>query len=123
MKVSKHISKRRVLIESPLAGDFERNIRYARACIRHSLLLGEAPFASHLLYAQEGILDDTVAEERRMGIEVGLMWGLMAEATVVYEDLGISPGMRLGIEHAEKHNRPVEYRSLGREAAREFLEK
>jgi hypothetical protein len=49
---------KRVILGSPYAGDIERNISYARKCIRHSLSLGEAPIASHLLYTQEGILDD-----------------------------------------------------------------
>ena len=40
-----------VLLESPYAGYVERNLAYARACMRDCLLRGEAPFASHLLYA------------------------------------------------------------------------
>lgn len=40
-----------VLLESPYAGYVERNLAYARACARDCLLRGEAPFASHLLYA------------------------------------------------------------------------
>ncbi len=58
---------RRVIIESPYAGDVETNVRYARACVRDSLLHGEAPIASHLLYTQEGVLRDEVPEERRWG--------------------------------------------------------
>ena len=46
----------RVILESPYAGDIERNIDYARKCLRHSLLLGESPIASHLLYTQIGVL-------------------------------------------------------------------
>lgn len=38
---------RRVIIESPYHGNVERNLRYLRACLRDSLLRGEAPFASH----------------------------------------------------------------------------
>jgi hypothetical protein len=73
----------------------------------------EAPFASHLLYTQPGVLRDEVPQERTRGIEAGLAWGLKAEATVVYTDLGISPGMKLGIERAKAAGRPVEERSLG----------
>lgn len=103
---------RRVIVESPLAGDVERNIAYANACLRDCLLRGEAPFASHLLYAR-GALDDNDIKERALGIEAGLEWGNVAEATVVYTDLGISVGMRYGVEHAMMLNRPVEYRELG----------
>lgn len=103
---------KRVILESPYAGDVEKNKVYARACMRDSLVRGEAPFASHLLYTQEGVLDDTKESERNLGIEAGLLWGEAAELTVVYCDYGISGGMRLGIERAEKVKRPVEYRRL-----------
>ena len=33
---------RLVILESPYAGDIERNVAYARACLRDSLLRGEA---------------------------------------------------------------------------------
>ena len=56
---------RRVMLESrPYNGDTDRNVRYARACVRDSLLRGEAPIASHLLYTQPGVLRDNVAGER-----------------------------------------------------------
>ncbi|MDO8558168.1 MAG: hypothetical protein Q7S09_03190 [bacterium] len=104
---------KRVVVESPYAGDVELNVAYARACMRDSLLRRrEAPLASHLLYTQSGVLDDTIPEERALGIEAGLTWGNLAEASVVYTDLGISGGMQQGIERAEKEKRPVERRRL-----------
>lgn len=104
---------KRVLVESPYAGDVARNERYARACMKDCLSRGEAPFASHLLYTQIGVLDDTVIEERELGIKAGLLWGEAADTTVVYTDYGITPGMDLGIERAVEQGRPVEYRSIG----------
>lgn len=101
---------RLVIVESPYAGNVERNVRYARAAMRDCLLAGEVPFASHLLYTQG--LDDLLPEERAIGIEAGLAWGAQADATVVYTDLGISRGMEYGIQHAGRLGRPVEYRSL-----------
>ena len=104
---------RRVIIESPLSGDFILNRHYARLAMHHALSLGEDPYASHLLYDQPGILDDTIPAERVRGIEAGLHWGdASAEATVVYTDLGTSGGMKLGITRAEAVLRPVEYRTL-----------
>ncbi len=103
---------RRVIVESPYAGDIEKNVEYARACMRDCLMRNEAPFASHLLYTQPGVLKDEVPEERQHGIDAGLAWGGVADATVVYTDLGISRGMQYGIERAQKDGRPVEYRSL-----------
>lgn len=105
--------KRRVIVESPYAGDIERNVRYARAAVRDCLMRGEAPLASHLLYTQPGILRDDDRRERDVGIEAGLSWVSVAEATVVYEDLGVSLGMKIGIARAEAAGRPVERRVLG----------
>ena len=104
---------RLVIIESPYAGDVERNVAYARAAMRDSILRGEAPLASHLLYTQEGILDDDDPVERATGIEAGLAWGAMAHATILYTDLGISGGMQQGIMRATTEHRPIEERRLG----------
>lgn len=104
---------RLVIVESPFAGDIERNQRYARAALADCLTRGEAPFASHLLYTQPGVLDDSKPEERALGIEAGLCWGRVAEKTVVYADLGISGGMQQGIGRAHAEGRPVETRFLG----------
>lgn len=103
---------KRVILESPYAGDIEANVTYARACVRDSLSRGEAPIASHLLYTQPGVLRDEVADERQWGIDAGLAWSAQAEATVVYTDRGVSDGMKYGIANAEKAGRPVEYRKL-----------
>jgi len=89
-----------VILESPLKGDYVRNRAYARACVLDSLKRGEAPFAGHLLYAQEGILDDTVHEQRELGIAAHLAYLTVVRRMVVYCDLGISEGMQLAIDHA-----------------------
>lgn len=104
---------RRVIIESPYAGDVEQNMKYLRACMRDCLLKGEAPFASHGLYTQPGVLRDEVAEERQHGIDAGFVWRMSADATVVYTDLGTSKGMEYGIKHAHDLDHPIEYRTLG----------
>lgn len=105
---------RLVILESPFAGDVTQNVDYAQRAMHDCLLRGEAPFASHLLYTQPNVLDDAVPGERALGIEAGLCWGAKADATVVYMDRGISNGMRLGIERAEREGRTVEYRTLKR---------
>ena len=101
-----------VIVESPYAGDIERNVAYARAALSDCLRRGEAPYASHLLYTQPGVLRDEVTEERNHGIEAGFEFRRVAQATVVYTDLGYSEGMWLGIRHAEALGHPIEYRSL-----------
>ena len=103
---------RRVILESPYTGDVARNMDYVRAAMRDSLLRDEAPIASHALYTQQGVLDDSIPEERELGINAGLAWGVEAEATVVYTDFGISGGMKYGIERAKREGRVVEYRKL-----------
>ncbi len=103
---------RLVIIESPYAGDVEANLEYARRCVRDSLARGEAPIASHLLYTQPGILNDDVPIERQQGIDAGLAWRRVAEASVVYTDRGVSAGMQYGIRAAEAADIPIEYRSI-----------
>lgn len=103
---------RTVIIESPFAGDVEINIKYARACMRDCLSRGEAPFASHLLYTQDGVLNDGDPIERALGIAAGLAIGTKLDATVVYTDLGVSQGMEKGIDRARKEGKPIEYRAL-----------
>lgn len=104
---------RLVILESPYAGNVDENVTYARRCVRDSLLRGEAPIASHLLYTQEGILNDDVPNERQHGIDAGLAWRRVSEGTVVYTDLGISRGMKYGIAAAIEAGKTVEYRSIG----------
>ncbi len=113
---------RLVTIESPYKGSSPNplvafcqrwaNRRYARACVRDALSRGEAPIASHLLYTQPGILRDNVPAERQWGIDAGLAWRHVSEATVVYIDRGISRGMEYGIAAAKAAGKPVEYRSI-----------
>ena len=102
---------KRVILESPFAGDIERNVAYARACLRDCLQRGEAPIASHLLFTQPGVLSDDVPDERKMGIAAGLAWVSVADVMVVYIDYGISPGMAAAMETAEKRGLPVEKRA------------
>ena len=101
-----------VLLESPYAGDIEENLMYARKCMHDCFKRGEAPYASHLLYTQEGVLNDNIPEERMLGIDAGLLWGEKADKTVVYTDLGISSGMEYGIQNAIKVGRRIEYRKI-----------
>lgn len=104
---------RRVIVESPYAGDIPRNVRYAQDCLRDSLRRGEAPFASHLLYTQPGVLNDKVQEERQIGIEAGFAWGEVCDGVAVYIDLGISAGMQEGIGRAKAACQDIEYRQIG----------
>ena len=105
-----------VIIESPYAGatqeEIDIHVAYARACLFDSVMRGEAPFASHLLYPQ--ILNDGDPEHRRLGIQAGLEIARRADLTAVYMDHGVSRGMKEGVKHARLHNRPIEERWLAR---------
>lgn len=99
-----------VIIESPYAGPdaaaIERNVAYARACVRDSLLRGEAPYASHLLYTQPGVLRDEVPSDRELGITSGFEFRRLADVIAVYTDLGISPGMQRAIDIEQVQSPP-----------------
>jgi hypothetical protein len=75
-------------VESPLAGTpphyvpswlhplaervlRERNRHYGFQCIRSELLRGNAPYASHLLFDQPGMLSDGIKLHRKTGIAAG----------------------------------------------------
>ena len=107
-----HSKLRLVIVESPFGGDVNRNIAYAQAAVLDSLQRGEAPFASHLLYTRQGLLDDTVPDHRELGIKAGFAWGEMAATVAVYQDLGITTGMRQGIERALGSGQFVVFRNL-----------
>lgn len=104
-----------VILESPYAGDeyqVKANIYYAQRCMRDCFMRGEIPFASHLLYTQDGILDDEDPEEREMGIKAGFAWRKFTDKTVVYVDMGITKGMKQGMESAKKMGHKIELRSI-----------
>ena len=103
---------RRVILESPYAGDVDQNLAYARRAIRDCLTRGEAPIASHLLFTQPGILKDEVKDERALGIAAGLAWIPVADAMVIYIDLGMSRGMNEAMKTAQRAGLPVELRCL-----------
>lgn len=85
---------RKVIIESPYAGDVPANVEYAQRALHDCLTRhGEAPIASHLLYTQPNVLDDDVPEQRSLGISAGLAWRSVADYAVFYVDCGWSRGM------------------------------
>jgi len=120
----------KVIIESPYAGNFScgikwidkivnyfiilQNKRYARKCMHDCFSRSEAPYASHLLYTQPGILNDNNYIERKKGIEAGFVWRKGATVIAVYTDKGISKGMKQGIARALLEGRKIEYRKLRR---------
>lgn len=104
---------RLVILESPYQGDVNRNVAYARRCIVNCLQRGESPIASHLLFTQPGILNDSIPEERARGIAAGLAWLRVADQMVLYTDLGMSDGMKRALDAARELKVPYIMRSVG----------
>jgi hypothetical protein len=102
----------RTIIESPFSGDLATNLRYLRRAMHHAIHIGEAPYASHGLYTQPEVLDDTLPAERALGMEAGFAWSEGAEKVTVYTDLGLSDGMKRGIERHQENGKLIEYRRL-----------
>ncbi len=92
------------VLESPFAheGQIPRNVAYAKFCVLDCLKRGEAPIASHLLYAHPEVLDDKEPLQRALGMIAGRAWYRVANAIVLYTDFGISDGMQKAIDLA--HN-------------------
>jgi hypothetical protein len=114
---------KRVVLESPFAGNVERNVAYAKMCIKDMLDRGEAPIASHLLFTQPGILDDNKPEDRKLGIEAGLAWYEGADLVVFYTDFGISNGMKGAMARASNTNIDIEARNLSTAQINELKKK
>lgn len=105
------MNRQRVIIESPFAGDITHNMMYLSLCLRDSILNhNETPYASHGLLTMA--LDDDNVLERDVGIKCGYEWQAVAEYVVVYEDLGVSGGMKAGIDTALRNDMKVIHRKL-----------
>ena len=103
-----------VVIESPFAGDVARNLAYVRAAMADCLRRGEAPYASHALYTQPGVLDDDKPDDRLLGINAGFAWREKADLVAFYVDLGWSRGMDAALRRLcdERPEMPREIRTL-----------
>lgn len=105
-----------VIIESPYAADtaagVARNLRYLRACIAYCLSQDAAPYASHGLYTQPGVLNDKVPEERKKGMRAGFSIAKKLDERWMFIDLGITDGMLRGEESAKKYGQPVRRLSI-----------
>jgi len=105
----------RVIIESPYAENngltVDDHIFYAQKCLLDSLMRQETPFASHILYTQ--VLNDLDKNQRELGMRLALKWYEVADLCAVYQDLGISKGMRYGMDCAKEIGLTIEYRSIG----------
>jgi hypothetical protein len=105
-----------VVIESPYAADtaagVARNMRYARACMAYCIANDAAPFASHLLYTQPGVLNDKDPAERKNGMRAGFAVAAKLQERWFFIDLGMTDGMLRGEEAAAKMTPPQKTRRI-----------
>ncbi len=107
---------KKVFICSPYKGGGEsederqsvrnRNILLARQACRFALDQGCIPYAPHLYYTQ--FLEDTDADERKMGMVLGLSWLTQCDELWVI-GRRITEGMRQEIRKAREWRIPVEH--------------
>ncbi len=109
---------RKVVVESPLSGDFEKNSLYTKLACIDCIRRGEAPYASHIFLTL--FLDDTNPEQRSLGMKTGFIWAQCCTKRVVYQDLGISKGMQEGIDHGNRFFQEIEYRNLPEDLMQSF---
>jgi hypothetical protein len=108
------MKRQRIIIESPLSGDFLNNRRYATWCCREMHEAGYSPLASHLV--APWFMDDRDAEDRAAGIDMPWFW-LPDVPHIFFIDFGISLGMVsalqrcrvLGIPTMENFNLSARY--------------
>ena len=96
----------KVFIASPYAGDVESNIRKARDYCSFAVKSGYIPFAPHLLFPQ--FLDDTVPEQRNLGLFMGKVFLDSCKEVWVFGDV-ISSGMEEEICRANHRGIPIRY--------------
>ena len=86
----------KIVIESPLAGEFQENFRYALWCARAVWIrYGHSAIASHLL--NPWFMDDTAPRERQAGIDNEWVWD-KANPHWFFTDRGTSRGMTFAEE-------------------------
>jgi hypothetical protein len=88
---------------APTAAGVLENVERARAICRDVAKRGDAPLAVHLLYP--GFLDDTVPEERALGIACGLAWLAAADEVRVFGSP--TAGMQFEIDAAHVRGIPI----------------
>lgn len=100
---------KRIILESPFAGDVKNNVLYAKQLIHDLSHKGYAPSASHLLYTQ--MLNDNKEFERNLGINKGLDYAHNKDSLIGI-DRGISTGMKYGVKRAENEGRNYNFVTL-----------
>ena len=95
-----------IYVASPYCGNVAENEEYAKGACRFVMESGHAFFAPHLLYPR--ILDDTVPEERKLGMNMGLTMLSKCDELWAF-GVVMSKGMQREIAEAERLGIPVQH--------------
>ncbi|MCY1718569.1 hypothetical protein OVA26_16655 [Microbacterium sp. SL62] len=110
------VTRTRVLVETAFASDAGHGVTldqvYAREALRDSLLRGEAPISSQVLYGQTFVLDTKNPAERDICNRAAESWMPLVDRVVVYVDRGTSDAVRATVERAKAIGVVVEERTL-----------
>lgn len=99
----------RIFVCSPYRGNVRENVTTAQAIARYLVSKGDLPIVPHLYFPQ--FLDDSIPEQREMGIQFGLE--LMKDCDAVYVfGSNITEGMRKEIIHATSIGKTIKYFDL-----------
>ena len=103
---------KKVYICSPYAsqGIREENVKKAKRYCKAAIDRGCLPIAPHVFYTQ--ILSDDIEEERAAGLRLGLELLKECDEIWVFQDNGISEGMKQEIELAKSLEIPIIYTKL-----------
>lgn len=113
---------KRVIIESPYAGNYDMNEAYAELAMHDCLVnYNESPYASHLLYTRRFVLRDDVSTDRKLGIAAGFEWRNVSDKTVFYTDLGMTKGMEQGLQDCKDKIQPYAIRKLPADLWAKFI--
>lgn len=93
-----------IYIASPLSGDIERNLEFARKACSYAISKGVNPFCPHLFYTQ--MLNDNIQEERKIGMALGIEMLAKCNGLWLCGDR-ISAGMESERKEAERIGIPI----------------
>jgi hypothetical protein len=106
MEKERNKYKKLVFICSPYAGDIEINTMRAKRYGRFAVIENAIPVIPHLMYPQ--FLEEDDPDERRLGIEMGLVLMSKCEEVWVFGNR-ISSGMGIEIKKARKWNKKIRF--------------
>lgn len=100
------MDRKLIYVCSKYSGDVEKNtvnaIEYCKCVYKH----GHIPVAPHIYFTR--FLDDSIPEERKDGMELGLKLLKQCDELWIFDD-DPSVGMQQEIEFARANNIPITY--------------